>query len=237
MGLGRVSGAPVGLVIFDCDGVLVDSEPLAMRVLLQTIAEAGADIDAEEGYEAFLGKSLATTCELLRRDYQVHVDAAALALMRTRLHRAFRRELRPIPGVADVLAGLGRPLCIASSSRLERIELALEVTGLRSFFHGNIFSASMVARGKPAPDLFLHAAREMRVAPADCIVVEDSPAGITAALAAGMGVFGFTGGGHASTASHRQSLTDLGPRLIFEDMRELPDLVRKLEETRTAGKL
>ncbi len=220
---------PVGLIIFDCDGVLVDSEPLAMRVLLQTIAEAGAEIDAAEAHEAFLGRSLNAVCQVLRREHRIHIDAAALERMRGRLYTAIRQELRPVPGIAEVLRKLGRPLCVASSSQLERIGLALEVTGLASFFNGNVFSASMVARGKPAPDLFLHAAREMQVAPADCIVVEDSPAGITAALDAGMGVFGFTGGSHAQSASHRQRLEALGPRLVFGDMRVLPDLVRGLE--------
>ncbi len=221
---------PVGLVIFDCDGVLVDSEPLAMRVLLQTVAESGAKIDTAEAHEAFLGKSLTSICALLRRDHRIHIEAAALERMRGRLYAAIRKELRPMPGIAETLGELGRPVCVASSSQLERIGLALDVTGLSSFFDGHVFSASMVARGKPAPDLFLHVAREMRVAPVDCIVVEDSPAGITAALAAGMKVFGFTGGSHAQSASHRRKLEALGPRLVFSDMRELPDLVRDLEE-------
>jgi HAD superfamily hydrolase (TIGR01509 family) len=209
--------------------VLVDSEPLAMRVLLQTITEAGAKIDAAEAHEAFLGRSLASVCTLLRRDHRIHIDAAALERMRRRLYTAIRRELRPIPGIAEAIGKLGRPFCVASSSQLERIGLALDVTGLSSFFNGKVFSASMVARGKPAPDLFLHVAREMQVAPADCIVVEDSPAGISAALDAGMGVFAFTGGSHAQSASHRQRLEALGPRLVFGDMRLLPGLVRDLE--------
>ena len=219
------------LVIFDCDGVLVDSEPLAMRVLLQTIAEAGVEINAGMAYAAFLGKSLASICELLRREHGLDMDTAALERMRARLYAAIRQELCPIPGIAEALAKLQRPCCVASSSQLERIGLALEVTGLSHFFGGKVFSASMVERGKPAPDLFLHAAREMRVAPMDCIVVEDSPAGITAALEAGMGVLGFTGGSHAQSESHRENLQALGPRLVFGDMRELPGLVRKLEET------
>ena len=150
--------------------------------------------------------------------------------MRRRLYTAIRQELRPIPGIAEALGKLGRPVCVASSSQLERIGLELEVTGLSSFFDGNVFSASMVASGKPAPDLFLHVAREMQVAPADCIVVEDSPAGISAALDAGMAVLAFTGGSHAQSASHRQRLEALGPRLVFGDMRLLPSLVRDLEE-------
>ena len=108
---------PLGLIIFDCDGVLVDSEPLSMRVLLQTIAEAGAQIDVAEGYDAFLGKSLATVCDQLRRDYGIDLDAAGLDRMRRHLYSAIRRELQPIPGIAAALAGLSQPLCVASSSQ------------------------------------------------------------------------------------------------------------------------
>ncbi len=220
----------MALIIFDCDGVLVDSEPVAMRVLLQTLAEAGMEIEAADAYEAFLGKSLATVCEQLRRDYGVDIDAEALERMRQRLYAAIRRELCPIPGIAQALKKLKRPFCVASSSQLERIGLALEVTGLSPYFDGKVFSASMVERGKPAPDLFLHVARKMHVAPTDCIVVEDSPAGVSAALEAGMGVLGFTGGSHARSELHRKRLEALGPRLVFGDMRELPGLVRELEK-------
>ncbi len=220
---------PLGLIIFDCDGVLVDSEPLSMRVLLQTIAEAGAEIDVAEGYEAFLGKSLATVCDQLRRDYGIDLDAAVLERMRRHLYRAIRRELQPIPGIAEALAGFSQPLCVASSSQLERIALSLEVTGLAPYFKGNLFSASMVTRGKPAPDLFLHAAERMSVAPSNCIVIEDSPAGITAALEAGMAVFGFTGGSHARTEAHHGKLAALDPLAVFDDMRDLPVLIQDLQ--------
>lgn len=227
-----MTAARVKLIIFDCDGVLVDSEPLAMAILLQTIAEFGIEIEASEAYEAFLGKSLASVCDLLRSDHRVEIDAAALESMRERLYDAIRCELQPIPGIAQVLRELERPICVASSSQLERIGLALEVTGLSPFFNGNLYSATMVKHGKPAPDLFLHAAREMRVAPADCVVVEDSPAGIAAAQKAGMGALGFTGGSHAGTESHRQKLEALGPQRIFADMLELPRLIRDLETYR-----
>ena len=125
---------PAGLVIFDCDGVLVDSEPLSMRVLLETIAEAGAVIDVAQGYESFLGKSLASVTEILSTDYGVDVGPDALDLMRERLYVLFRQELRSIPGIAETLAAMPVPFCVASSSQLERIRLSLDVTGLRSFF-------------------------------------------------------------------------------------------------------
>ncbi|WP_088342693.1 MULTISPECIES: HAD family hydrolase [Rhodomicrobium] len=217
---------PPGLIIFDCDGVLVDSEPLSMRVLLETIAEAGAVIDVAQGYESFLGRSLASTTDTLRDDYGVDLGSDALDRMRERLYALFRRELQPVPGVAETLAGLALPFCVASSSQPERIRLSLDVTGLRPFFGDHIFSASMVTHGKPAPDLFLHAAREMRIAPARCIVIEDSPAGVDAAKRAGMPVFAFTGGSHAQAPAHRRFIESLGPDRVFERMADLPELLR-----------
>ncbi len=201
-----------------------------MRILLQTVAEAGGEIPVDEGYEIFLGKSLAAVCDLLRRDYGIDMDAATLERMRERLYKAFREELRPIPGVAEVLQSLSEPICVASSSQPERIALALETTGLTAFFGRNVFSASMVKRSKPAPDLFLHAARQMQADPANCLVIEDSPAGISAAQAAGMAVFGFAGGSHAVSAAHRERLQALSPLQVFDDMCMLPSLVQALDE-------
>lgn len=210
-----------GLVIFDCDGVLVDSEPIALRLLLETLAEAGLALDADVARHRFLGRSLASTREILAEDFGLTLSDAALGDMRRRLHAAFRAELRPIPGVAETLAALERPVCVASSSQPERIELSLRVTGLWRWFEGRAFSASMVARGKPAPDLFLHAAAAMGYAPADCLVVEDSPAGIAAAQAAGMRVVAFTGGSHAGSETHRRAVAALGADAVIEDMRAL----------------
>jgi len=222
----------IGLVIFDCDGVLVDSEPLAMRVLLRMLSAAGAQLQEDEAYEAFLGKSLASVCEILRSDYGVALGSDALERMRRDLNGVIRDELQPIPGMAETLAGLNRPVCVASSSQVERIRLSLQVTGLGGYFGDHVFSATMVQRGKPAPDLFLLAAERMHVAPAHCMVVEDSPAGVTAALEAGMRVVAFTGGGHARQASHRERLAALGPHAMLDDMHGLPGLLRDLEKGR-----
>jgi HAD superfamily hydrolase (TIGR01509 family) len=219
---------PASLVIFDCDGVLVDSEPLSMRVLLETVAEAGTVIDPEQGYERFLGKSLASVTEILRRDYGIAVSDDALEKMRKRLYAVFERELQPIPGIAEALTAIKLPSCVASSSQIERVKLSLRVTGLAPFFGTRIFSASMVENGKPAPDLFLHAAREMHIEPSQCIVIEDSPAGVEAAKRAGMRVFAFLGGSHAQSAAHRRSLEDLDPNLIFDDMAALPGLIDRV---------
>jgi HAD superfamily hydrolase (TIGR01509 family) len=220
-----IADPAAGLIIFDCDGVLVDSEPLSMRVLLETVAEAGAIIHAKQGYELFLGKSLASVIQILRRDYGVAVSDDALSAMRQKLYALFRAELRPIEAIADALQAIELPSCVASSSQVERIRLSLQVTGLLSFFEDHIFSASMVEHGKPAPDLFLHAAQQMRIEPSRCIVIEDSPAGIEAAKRAGMRVFAFLGGSHARSPEHRRNIEAIGPTLVFDNMLDLPGLI------------
>jgi HAD superfamily hydrolase (TIGR01509 family) len=213
-----------GLVIFDCDGVLVDSEPIALRLLLGMLGQAGLAMDPETANTRFLGRSLASTRSMLAEEFGLMLDDAALEDMRRRLHAAFRAELRPISGVAEVLAGLKQAFCVASSSQPERIALSLRITGLWPHFEGRMFSATMVARGKPAPDLFLYAAERMGYAPSDCLVVEDSPAGIAAAKAAGMRVVAFTGGSHAATDAHRAAIAALEPDAVIRDMRLLVTL-------------
>jgi HAD superfamily hydrolase (TIGR01509 family) len=146
--------------------------------------------------------------------------------MRIDLYSRFRNELKPIDGIGETIDALDIPCCVASSSQVERIELSLSVTGLISKLP-HIFSASMVKNGKPAPDLFLHAAREMQVEPKNCVVVEDSPAGIEAAKAAGMRVFAFTGGSHANFEGYRAELDRLSPEAVFDVMPELIHLIQK----------
>ena len=223
--MAKALAGPTGLVIFDCDGVLVDSEPIALRLLLETLADAGLHLSAAEADALFLGRSLASTRATIVREYGVTVSDAALDAMRTALHAAFRAELRPIAHVAEALDALPVPFCVASSSQPERVELSLSVTGLWPRFAGRAFSATMVANGKPAPDLFLLAAETLGCPPAACLVVEDSPAGIQAAKAAGMKVVAFTGGSHADTEEHRARVADLGPDAVIADMRLLPALV------------
>ena len=215
-----------GLVIFDCDGVLVDSEPIAMRLLIETIAAAGLTLDPDQAHELLLGKSLASMRAILARDFGLELSDAALEAMRHRLYAAFRAELRPIAGIATALDALPCAFCVASSSQPERIQVSLTATGLWPRFEDRAFSATMVARGKPAPDLFLFAAETLGYAPAACLVVEDSPAGITAAKAAGMRVVAFTGGSHATSAAHRARIAALGPDALLADMHDLPALLR-----------
>ncbi len=215
------------LLIFDCDGVLVDSEPLSVDVLVRVLHNAGVEMDAEEAYVRFLGKSLKTMSDILHEDYGLAVDDKFLEEMRLDLYRRFRKELQAVDGIAEALDGLDIPRCVASSSQMERIRLSLTITGLIGRLEPHLFSASMVSRGKPAPDLFLHAAAQMGVPAENCIVVEDSPAGIEAAKAAGMRVFAFAGASHARTERHKSALLQLEPDVLFDDMRELIHFVRQ----------
>lgn len=214
------------LVIFDCDGVLVDSEPISVSVLVKAMNDRGVPITNDEVYERFLGRSLATVIDVMEREHNVRAGDEFLEQIRTDLYARFRAELKPISGIGATIDGLGIPCCVASSSQVERIRLSLSVTGLIDKLP-HIFSASMVKNGKPAPDLFLHAAREMNVEPAHCVVIEDSPAGIEAAKAAGMRVFAFTGGSHANFPGYRAELDRLSPEVVFDAMPDLIHLVRK----------
>ncbi|WP_377296737.1 HAD family hydrolase [Rhizobium sp. SGZ-381] len=213
------------LIIFDCDGVLVDSEPLSIRVLVDAVKAHGVVMTEAEAYRHFLGRSLATMVSVLDETFGVEANEAFLDRMRADLYARFEQELQPIAGIAAALQALNWRFCVASSSQPERIRLSLGLTGLVDFFEPHIFSATMVKNGKPAPDLFLYAAEQMGVAPRDCIVIEDSPAGILAAKRAGMAVFAFTGGSHADREEYRADITALAPDAEFDAMSDLIHLV------------
>lgn len=236
---GTLSGRPVltraiDLIIFDCDGVLVDSEPLAMQVLLAALASQGIEISYETAYRDYLGRSLASISASLLDSHGMPLGEAALASMRQDLYALYRRQLRANPGLPNILENLDIPFCVASSSQPERIRISLELTGMLTAFEPNIFSATMVKNGKPAPDLFLHAAQSMNTPPANCLVIEDSPAGITAARAAGMKVFAYLGGSHIAPARLAATIATMQPDAIFDDMHSLPDLVRSLRTEKRA---
>ncbi len=212
------------MIIFDCNGVLVDSEPIAAVVAAQEFQRVGIRITPEVVARFFTGRRPAdmiaeveaATGQTLPREFPEVLAAATL--------RRFRSDLRVTPHVKHALTWLRGRKCVASSSPLERVRMSLETTGLMPFFEPNLFSASQVAVGKPAPDLFLHAARAMKVAPRDCIVVEDSPAGVAAAYAAGMMPIGFVGGSHANPHLGTQ-LTQAGAQAVIVDMRALKSTV------------
>ena len=225
----------LALIIFDCDGVLVDSEPLAMRVLLGAIRAQGIAMEEVDAFRTFLGRSLASISQSLQESHGMPLGDAALISMRHDLYALYRKELRATAGLLETLPRLTTPICVASSSHLERIRLSLELTGLLPFFEPHVFSASMVIKGKPAPDLFLHAARAMHAAPGDCLVIEDSPAGIVAARSAGMVVFAYAGGSHIAPSGLRPAIDALGADAVFEDMLDLPGMVAALDAEKKAS--
>jgi HAD superfamily hydrolase (TIGR01509 family) len=223
--MSRADALTPQLVIFDCDGVLVDSEPISIAVLLEVFAEHGVAIDVATAYARFLGRSMVSIGETLRDEWKFDMTDDHLEAIRARMRQRFSAELRPVPHVADALDRIVIPRCVAASSKPERIRLSLEVTGLLESFAPYLYSSTMVEHGKPAPDLFLHAASSMGVRPEECVVVEDSPAGIEAARRAGMRVFAFVGGSHALPSRLREAVGTLSPDIVFDDMRLLPALL------------
>jgi HAD superfamily hydrolase (TIGR01509 family) len=214
------------LVIFDCDGVLVDSEVISCRAHAQTLTRHGYPITEEQVLHRFLGVSdrearLTIEREIgrpLPEDFEAQVKEATL--------KFYAGDLKAIAGVAAAIAAIELPKCVASSGTPDKIRHGLECAGLYEQLSPHIFSATQVKRGKPAPDLFLYAAREMGAAPERCLVIEDSIPGVTGAVAAGMTVLGFHGGSHC-LPDHAEKLSRAGAAVVFNDMRKLPDLVRK----------
>jgi HAD superfamily hydrolase (TIGR01509 family) len=187
---------PIDLVIFDCDGVLVDSEIISAQMLISELSTQGVSIDLDYVARHFLGRSYPTVMAQIRRDFALDLPPSFEDSYRTRLLAAFEQHLQVMPGVADVLRKLALPFCVATSSSPRRVQQSLAMTGLWDLAKGRIFTASEVVHGKPAPDLFLHAANKMGVVAMHCLVIEDSLTGIRAARAAGMEVWRFTGGSH-----------------------------------------
>ncbi|RUS60992.1 HAD family hydrolase [Pseudorhodobacter sp. E13] len=184
------------LVIFDCDGVLIDSEIISARMLVAELAGMGVSIDMAYVAHHFLGRSYPTVMKVIKQDFGVNLTPEFEESYRTRLLAAFARDLKAITHVHDVLGALSVPWCIATSSSPVRAKQSLGITGLSEVVGSKLFTASEVPNGKPAPDLFLHAAAKMGATPARCLVIEDSLNGIRAARAAGMPVWRFVGGSH-----------------------------------------
>jgi HAD superfamily hydrolase (TIGR01509 family) len=205
------------LVIFDCDGVLVDSERLAVRTEAAILGDLGWPLTEAEIIERFVGRTAIHMHQAIEAQLGRPVDWDAE--FEARYDEIFRRELVPVDGIVDVLDQLAVPNCVASSGTHERMDFTLGLTGLLDRFRGRIFSASEVAHGKPAPDIFWHAADRMGVPPNRCAVVEDSVSGVTAGVAAGMSVFGFAGG-----VTRRAKLARPGV-VLFDHMHELTALL------------
>lgn len=214
----------IDLVIFDCDGVLVDSEILAAQVTCQTLHAIGLAMSVEDVISSLVGLDAAASRLKLEEIHGVPLPVDFDEIIAKRLDQAFNTQLQPIAGIVDLLRGLDRPYCVASNSGHERLRCTFAATGLAPLVEGRVFSADDVARGKPAPDLFLHAARTMGgIPPERCLVIEDSITGVTAARAAGMRVVGFCGGGHI-LPGHDQRLLALGADCILTDHYQLAAL-------------
>ena len=213
------------VVIFDCDGVLVDSEVLASARLGAALERLGLKLDAAQFRELFLGVSEQSMLAIAERALGAPLPADFQSELANAVLADFERELKGVEGIAELVGRLDARVCVASSSTIERIRASLRIVGYADLFEPHVFSASEVARGKPEPDLFLYTARRMGVGPADCLVIEDSVHGVTAARRANMVVFGFTGGTHAKGAEYGARLVEAGAAVAFDDMRELPGLV------------
>jgi HAD superfamily hydrolase (TIGR01509 family) len=214
------------LIIFDCDGVLIDSEMIACRADAACLAEIGIVLSAEEIMDRYLGISAAAMCADIEQRHGCVLPSDFAETLRLRAAAAFETGLAPMPGVEAVLAALPHRRCVASSSAPERLRHSLSLTGLLRWFEPHVFSATQVEHGKPAPDLFLFAAASMRAAPEACVVIEDSVPGAQAAVAAGVRAIGFTGGGHCRPG-HAERLRAAGATAIACDMRRLPALVSR----------
>jgi HAD superfamily hydrolase (TIGR01509 family) len=211
----------IDLVIFDCDGVLVDSEVIAVRIDQRMLADLGWHLSIDEVVETFLGTSAATFTATVEAHLGRPLPEGFEAGYEPLLHAAFDAELQAVAGIEAALDDITLRTCVASSGSHAKIRRTLGHTGLLPRFDGRIYSSAEVTNGKPAPDLFLHAARRMGADPARCVVIEDSRFGVQAARAAGMHAYGYAGG-----LTPARVLADAGAT-VFSAMTELPDLLRR----------
>ena len=213
--------------IFDCDGVLVDSEPLSMKVDVQILAEHGVAMSEADAHSRFVGKTFTAMLDEISREHGVSFPADTSNQKDVRLLKLYERELVAVDGVEAALSMLQpQHFSVASNSPYERVETALRIARLTPFFGNRITTFEHVARGKPEPDVFIESARRAGYEPGDCIVVEDSITGVTAAHRAGCLVLGFTGT-NPHPEEHAVKLLNAGARVTFRHMRELPEIAAK----------
>ena len=215
------------LIIFDCDGVLVDSELISARVQAEALKAAGVEIDEAALRLRFTGIPDREMYRIIEAETGIRLPESHDAEVGAAIRARYDHELRAIPGVEAAVRELSLPRCVASSASPDKLRHGLAVTGLWSLFEPHVFSASMVARGKPAPDLFLLAAQRMNAAPAASLVIEDSVAGVTAGVRAGMTVAGFCGGSHCDETTG-EALRTAGAGVVFDSMGDLGDIVRAI---------
>lgn len=211
------------MIIFDCDGVLVDSEILSNSIDAELMTSAGVQMTADELIRGYIGRPKSEIWHAIAAERGATWPEGLLERADALLLERMEGELRPVPGVADAIVQLPGQKAVASSSAMLKLRRALAITGLLHFFDPAVFSASQVARGKPAPDVYLFAAEQCGVDPGACLVIEDSVAGVTAARLAGMRVIGFVGGRH-TYPGHGDQLRSAGASEILSDMAQLPKL-------------
>ncbi len=213
--MGKLGKDTSRLIIFDCDGVLVDSEPLSTQAYQNIYGRHDVEVSLDV-FRRCIGMKQTDILELLKTLTGFSLPPESIAELWPETRQLFVGQLQATSGLKDFLDGLAAEKCVASSSGLERINYCLGLTGLSGYFPENqIFSSSMVKRGKPAPDLFLHAAEKLNLAPKQCVVIEDSPYGVQGAIASGMQVIGYTGGGH-SEPTHGPRLRQAGAPFVCE---------------------
>lgn len=222
--LGRDDSMPkLKLIIFDCDGVLVDSERITNQVFVEMLNDLGLSLTLDDMFEQFVGHSMSQCLDKISSLLGKPPPDGFVSTYRARTKAALESDLTPVPGIEDALDRLDLQTCVASSGDHEKMRVTLGVTGLWPRFEGRIFSVTEVPRPKPAPDIFLHAARQLGAEPAECVVVEDTPTGVSAAVAAGMTVLAYC----ALTPAHR--LQAAGAHCVFASMTKLPALVQVVQ--------
>ncbi len=217
-----------GLIVFDFDGVIADSEMLANSVLADVVTELGVPTSLDDSYRSYMGRRFADVIAAVEATVGRPLPAAFAAEFQARTLARFRAELRAVDGARDYIRAFEHlPRCIASSSSPDRLSVCLEVLGLEAEFGRNVFSASQVERGKPHPDVFLYAAQLMGAVPAECIVLEDSPSGVEAGVAAGMTVIGLLAGAHIQPG-HGERLLATGAHRLASTFAEAEAITRHL---------
>lgn len=211
-------------VVFDCDGVLIDSEILVCRIAAEELTKLGYNITTEEVIRRFAGRPDHEMKAEIEQDWGQPVPDSYRENVNVRTYAAYGRDLKVMPGIAEALDQIKLPVCVASSSFPEKLRLGLETVGLYDRFMPNVISATLVAHGKPQPDVFLFAAGWLRISPKHCVVIEDSVPGVIAARRAGMEVLGFTGGTHCSEG-HPDRLIEAGATSTFNNMLDLSSLI------------
>lgn len=224
-----VHDTTIDLIIFDCDGVLVDSEVLSQRVLLNMLSELGANISDDYFHQHFLGFNFDHVTLKVKEDFDLELTEEFRLSYRQSLIDVFATELTQTNGLQHMLSQLNVKTCVATSSSPEKVKHALQYTKLDHFFKGHVFTSSEVEHGKPAPDLFLHAANQMGVPPQNCLVIEDSQAGMKGALAANMKLIRFTGAGHLNHIA--QSKLAYAGATVIQDWQQLFSLYPELSAT------